>query len=135
MGQQVQSLPLHLHLMRIYLPGMAGDRQVCNADVQQELILDKSREQFTINNGSTLYCEAPLPNFWKETLYRCGLLKEEDILERMQPPQKPRIFEINKTDTVEIAMNNLEYGRYKHKSVNGKILIKVPQKGQQIRKS
>ena len=108
------TLPLHLHLARVYIPGMAGNRKDFGPSEKAELLLPETqrtnskRTNFLMNSGSTLLCEASFPKFWRETLSRCGLLKEIDILERMGKPQEPRIFEIQKTDEVELNLTNVQ---------------------------
>ena len=143
---QTMHLPLHLHLARIYIPGMAGDRLQYTEETKAKLLLPKSENQqefheidendrksthakygtktgfikgeldeFLMNSGSTLLCEAKLPNFWKETLYRCGLLKEVDIFQRMVKPQSPRLYKIHNSDELEINLTNVSNERLRNK--------------------
>ena len=125
---QTSYLPLHLHLARVYIPGMAGNRNELDSKVKSDLLLPDTKttelkhnnRDFLMNSGSTLLCQASLPKFWRETLNRCGLLKEIDIFGRMKQPQVPRLFGIEKVDELEINLTNVN-----HPVLKSRLKVKV----------
>lgn len=58
---QTSYLPLHLHLARVYVPGMAGDRKVFSTKEKSGLLMPKNEDggvypgDVVLNNGSVKY--------------------------------------------------------------------------------
>lgn len=119
----VHHLPLHLHCLRVYIPGMAGDRSIFDNQKQvRDQFLNPEhenyRENYVLNDGSDLICEAPVPDFWHETLRMLKLPWTENILKRVQPPKPPRLME-------QLYERNEKMGENKETPENLKLDFKV----------
>jgi len=113
-------LPLHLHLSKIYVPGMAGDRtKIDHSEEGYANLAEKMKEanekDFILNNGSDLLCEAPIPDFWHLTLRRLNHPWIEKISSYMVSPRPPRLLERSLKDTdgnsdkISFKLNGMTY--------------------------
>merc|ERR1712088_545142 len=110
--------PLHLHCSWIYIPGMAGDRKMIphSPEGYDNLAqqLKDAPDDFIVNDGSDLLCEAPIPDFWHETL---RILEKRLKLTASESEQAQ-----GQDQSLQFKLSGLKYF---HKDLDGKISTKI----------